>query len=80
MEPVYFVIAILGCADGGSSCTPVATLPTHFATREACSAATGPALIDNNNYDYPSLLARCRAGESKAAQAQEMPSGKRRRG
>jgi len=28
MGPGIFVIAILGCADGGSSCTPVATLPT----------------------------------------------------
>ena len=27
MGPGYFVIAILGCADGGSACTPVATLP-----------------------------------------------------
>ena len=26
MGPAYFVIAILGCADGGTSCTQVATL------------------------------------------------------
>ena len=35
MGPGYFVIAILGCADGGSACTPVATLPTHYATADA---------------------------------------------
>ena len=29
MGASYFVIAILGCADGGSTCTPVATLQTH---------------------------------------------------
>ena len=30
MGPGYFVIAILGCADGGSACTPVATLQTRY--------------------------------------------------
>ena len=27
MEPVYYVIAILGCTDGSTQCTPVATVP-----------------------------------------------------
>ena len=31
MGPGYFVIAILGCADGGAQCTPVATLETRYA-------------------------------------------------
>lgn len=60
MGPGYFVIAILGCADGGSSCTPVATLPTHYATAEECTAATVAALEANSNFDFPTLLARCR--------------------
>jgi hypothetical protein len=35
MGPGYFVIAILGCADGGvGACTPVATLQTRYATEE----------------------------------------------
>ncbi len=58
----YFVIAILGCADGGSTCTPVATLETHYATEAQCLAATGAALIENSNFDFPTLVARCRAG------------------
>jgi hypothetical protein len=60
MGPGYFVIAILGCADGGSGCTPVATLPVHYATEEECSAASAPALEANSNFDFPTLLARCR--------------------
>jgi hypothetical protein len=62
MGPGYFVIAILGCADGGTNCTPVATLQTHYATAAECAAGTRAALETNNDFDYPSLLAQCRAG------------------
>jgi acyl-CoA synthetase (AMP-forming)/AMP-acid ligase II len=67
MGPGYFVIAILGCADGGSACTPVATLQTRYESAEQCSAATVAVLEANSNFDYPTLLARCRAGSAKAS-------------
>lgn len=67
MAPAYFVIAILGCADGGTACTPVATLPTRYSTASACSAATVEALNQNNAFDFPTLLARCRKSELPAA-------------
>ena len=73
MGPGYFVIAILGCGDGSANCTPVATIPTHYATEEQCVAGTTEALINNSDFDYPTLVARCRsvrgpvsaAGDSK---------------
>jgi len=80
MGPAYFVIAILGCADGGSACTPVATLQTRYATEAQCSAAEGAALIENSNFDFPTLVARCRPGETKSAEAQKANASKRRRG
>ena len=43
----YFVIAILGCADGGSSCTPVATLRPAMRPPAQCSAATGRRWREN---------------------------------
>jgi acyl-CoA synthetase (AMP-forming)/AMP-acid ligase II len=71
MGPGYFVIAILGCADGGSACTPVATLQTHYSNEAQCSAATSAALEENSNFDFPTLLARCRPGmAAKTADAQ----------
>jgi acyl-CoA synthetase (AMP-forming)/AMP-acid ligase II len=78
--PAYFVIAILGCADGGTQCTPVATLQTRYATEEQCVAQTAAALIDNSNFDYPTLVADCRPAETKSADAQQRPRDKRRRG
>jgi hypothetical protein len=56
----YFIIAILGCADGAAACTPVATVPTHYASEAACSAATSEALMANSDLDFPSLSAECR--------------------
>lgn len=80
MGPGYFVIAILGCADGGSACTPVATLQTRYASEAQCTAASGAALIDNSNFDYPTLVARCSPASTKSADAQEKQRDKRRRG
>lgn len=64
MGPGYFVIAIMGCADGGSSCTQVATLQTRYESAAQCSAATSAALQANNNFDFPTLVARCRPGSA----------------
>ncbi|MGH6659800.1 MAG: hypothetical protein ACREBM_09150 [Sphingomicrobium sp.] len=63
----YFVIAILGCADGGSACTPVATLPSRYESERQCAAASVAALEANSDFDYPTLLARCRQGATRAS-------------
>jgi acyl-CoA synthetase (AMP-forming)/AMP-acid ligase II len=70
MGPAYFVIAILGCADGGTACTPVATLPTRYSSADQCNAATVDALNENNAFDFPTLLAKCRKGALPAAAEQ----------
>lgn len=76
-----FVIAILGCADGGTACTPVATLPTHYASLDECSAAAAPALEAHNDFDFPTLLARCRPASRASADAErERAAAKARRG
>ena len=67
MAPGYFVIAILGCADGGSACTPVTTLPTRYESAGQCTAATAAVLEDNNNFDFPTLVASCRRGSPETA-------------
>ncbi len=69
MAPGFFLIAILGCADGGSACTPVATLQTHYASKAECADATGAALEQNSGFDFPMLVARCRVGSPAKAAA-----------
>jgi len=73
MGPGYFVIAILGCADGGAGCTPVATLPTHYSTPGECSVATAAALESHNNFDFPTLLAQCRRQSTEVSSGSEAP-------
>jgi len=80
MGPGFFVIAILGCADGGTACTPVATLDAHYATEAECSSATGAALIENSDFDFPTLVARCRPASAKSADARQQPALERQHG
>lgn len=73
MEPVYYVIAILGCADGSNQCTPVATVPTHYATESACSAATAVELSRNSAFDFPTLVAECRKTDPRTVAEKDEP-------
>ena len=73
MEPGYFIIAILGCADGSASCTPVATVPTHYSSEATCAAATRDALTTRTDLDFPTLVAECRAMKASASAKSEEP-------
>lgn len=78
----YFIIAIMGCAEGaGAQCTPVMTVPTRYSSAAACEAAAPDALLANSNFDFPELLAQCRAAARPASAEQparepEGPSAK----
>ena len=76
MGPGYFVIAILGCADGGTACTPVATLPARYESAAQCDAATVSALEANSNFDFPTLLAKCHTGSNAKAASISVPKRK----
>jgi hypothetical protein len=77
MEPMYFIIAILGCGDGSTACTPVMTVPTRYESEAACEAATTSALLANSNFDYPSLLAQCRPSQvRRSAERDREPPAK----
>jgi hypothetical protein len=81
MGPGFFVIAILGCADGSTNCAPVAMLPTRYESEQACVAAAAPALEANSDFDFPMLFAECRAAKAPAAErkpAPKVPAGARR--
>jgi len=71
MGPGYFVIAIMGCADGSANCTPVATMPTRYESQAACAAAAPASLAANTSFDFPSLLAECRSIARPAAAGED---------
>jgi hypothetical protein len=67
MGPVSYVIAIMGCADGGASCQQVAIAPSRYESVAACEAASGDVLSASTDFDFPTLVARCRAAKGPAA-------------
>ncbi|HEX5006992.1 MAG TPA: hypothetical protein VFV70_07750 [Hyphomonadaceae bacterium] len=67
MEAGYFLIAILGCADGSTQCTPVMTVPTRYESEAACAAAAPATLMKHTNFDFPSLVAECRPEKPRAS-------------
>jgi hypothetical protein len=71
MGPVTFVIAIMGCADGGAACSQVAQAPARYESAEACQAATAGVLASSTDFDFPTLVARCRATRAPAAAERE---------
>ena len=79
MGPGYYILAILGCADGSTQCTPVATVPARYESEAACAAATADALAARSDMDFPTLVAECRAVTRPAAASEQrprkMPSG-----
>ncbi len=70
MGPAYFVIAIMGCGDGGVGCRTVATPATHYASEQACLAARAGTLMANNDLDFPMLVAECLPIARKASSAE----------
>lgn len=69
-----FLIAIMGCADGSVVCTPLATMPTRYESRAACSAATNAALVASTEFDYPTIVAECRPAAAPASADREAPA------
>ena len=61
MEPLYFVMAIMGCGDGTANCAEARVEAPHYATIRQCQAAMPAALIRNSDIDYPVVSAACRS-------------------
>lgn len=59
MEPLAFVIAILGCGDAGAGCERVAVEPVRYESLSACQAATNFALANHTDVEFPVIQARC---------------------
>ena len=74
MGPAYFVIAIMGCGDGGVACQTVATPARHYPTEQACLAGRGDALMANSDLDFPTLLAQCQPVSRKASTLRPDPA------
>ena len=69
MGTIGYVIAILGCADGGASCQTVATLAPRYENAAQCADARDGALEANSDLDFPMLVAQCQKSGARPASA-----------
>lgn len=67
MDPVAFIIAIVGCGEGDATCEPIRRLEPLYASEAACADATETALMRHGEADYPVVVAHCLPAETSAA-------------
>lgn len=58
MEPLFFVMAIMGCGDTGA-CTQARLLPARYETAAQCRAALPAKLAENTDLPFPAMEADC---------------------
>lgn len=71
MEPLTFVIAIMGCADSGAMCQQQRVEARHYATAAQCEAAIPAALYRNTDIMYPVVQANCQRTTQRWAETQD---------
>ena len=71
MEPLVYVMAILGCGEGDMACAELRQSPARYESQAACLAASGDAIARETDVDYPVVVAQCRIA---GARAQAVPA------
>lgn len=66
MEPILFVMAILGCGDGDAPCQQVQVAEARYQSQADCMAATGVELLRHEDLPYPVVVAQCRQAGAAA--------------
>ena len=60
MQPILFVMAILGCGEGDAPCREVVRAEASYRSEADCLAASA-AEIARHDILYPTVVAQCRA-------------------
>ena len=76
MEPLFYVMAIMGCGDGNIQCTEARVVPVRYSSMAQCRAALPAQLAANTDLSYPMIGAACRTRGAEIAKAgARMPNG-----
>ena len=70
MEPVFYVMAILGCGDGSSQCTEARLEPARYQTVQQCQAQLPAALARNTDLSFPTISATCQVSGAMVAKTE----------
>ena len=76
MEPVFYVMAILGCGDMQEQCQQARVEPVRYESAAQCQAAMSQVLPRHTDLSFPTIAASCqRKGEQMArTQTETRPS------
>lgn len=75
MEPVYFVMAILGCGDMQTQCQQARVEPTRYQSAAACQAAMSEVLPRHMDLSFPTVAAACERRGQQMARVEARPRG-----
>ena len=70
MEPLFYVMAIMGCADGNVQCTEARIVPTRYQSMAQCRPALPDQLAQNTDVPYPMIGAACRTAGAQIAKTE----------
>jgi hypothetical protein len=68
MQPIIYVLAILGCGDGQTRCEQVRVEPVRYMSVASCRAAATDALLRSTDLPYPVVTSECRKAGRNAVQ------------
>ena len=74
MQPIFYVMAILGCGDGSVDCTEARMVPARYETMAQCRADLANRIAANTDVPYPVIGADCRRIGAQVAKAERKPS------
>ncbi len=74
MEPLFYVMAIMGCGDGNVQCTEARIVPARYESMAQCRAALPDQLAQNTDVPYPMIGANCRTAGSQIAKSDKAKS------
>lgn len=69
MEPVFYIMAILGCGEADAACQQVAVAPQRYESSAACNEATPAALTQHSDIAFPVVVAQCRRADDTVSGA-----------
>ena len=73
MEPIFYVMAILGCGDMQSQCEQARIEPARYRTVAQCQAAMAQVLPRHMDLSFPTIAATCQPRGEQVAQAGSRP-------
>lgn len=67
MEPIVYILAVMGCADDGARCQQARIEPVIYRSIDQCQAAMPAVLPRHTDLAYPTLTAACQQRSARQA-------------